>query len=433
MTNALKNNRLDLGLQAHAPLAARMRPQSLANYQGQAHLLAKSHPLGAALHQKKPLHSLILWGEAGVGKTSLAYLLAKETGMRWAELSAVDSGIKEIRQVVAQAAAGASVVFVDEIHRFNKTQQDALLPHVESGAVVLIGATTENPTFALTAALRSRTAVYRLEPLTAAEILPCLQRALKDATLGLGAQQFQVEAKVLEHLSSAVGGDLRQAYNVLERMALSLETKATFTMTLLEATLKAVLGSGIKQADTYYALLSAFHKAIRGSDPDAALYWLARAFAAGMAPLDLGRRLLAIASEDVGNADPQAMTVALNAWQCFERVGAAEGERALAQAAVYLACAPKSNALYLAFKAAKACAQDTHALPVPAHLCPGSDAYRYAHNEPNQFAAGQSYLPEVMHANPPQFYQPLNVGFEQRIATKMTKLKQLNQMQKEGT
>ncbi|ODP98680.1 recombination factor protein RarA [Salinivibrio kushneri] len=411
------------------PLAARMRPLTLDQYIGQRHLLAEGKPLRRAI-ESGSLHSMIFWGPPGTGKTTLADIAARQANAELEQISAVTSGVKEIREAIGRAeqnkqAGIRTVLFVDEVHRFNKSQQDAFLPHVEAGTVTFIGATTENPSFELNNALLSRARVYRLTSLDESDLEAVIDQALADAQRGLGKQSLAFDNGVKAALTAACSGDARMALNLLEMLADMADGQITMSM------LKDVAGEKVaqfdKQGDAWYDLISAFHKSVRGSSPDGALYWYARIVSAGGDPLYVARRLLAIASEDVGNADPRAMQVALNAWDCFTRVGPAEGERAIAQAAVYLASAPKSNAVYTAWKQALRDAKDTANAPVPMHLrnAPTAlmeqmghgDGYRYAHDEPNAYAAGERYLPPEL--GEARYYQPVNRGLEIKIAEKL--------------
>ncbi|OOF29028.1 recombination factor protein RarA [Salinivibrio sp. IB872] len=418
------------------PLAARMRPLSLSQYIGQQHLLAEGKPLRRAI-ESGSLHSMIFWGPPGTGKTTLADIAARQANAEIERLSAVTSGVKEIRDAIVRAeqnkqAGVRTVLFVDEVHRFNKSQQDAFLPHVEAGTVTFIGATTENPSFELNNALLSRARVYRLSALERDDLIAVIDQALADKNRGLGERELRFDTGVKDALADTCSGDARMALNLLEMLADMADGAVTMAM------LKDVAGEKVaqfdKQGDAWYDLISAFHKSVRGSNPDAALYWYARIVSAGGDPLYVARRLLAIASEDVGNADPRAMQVALNAWDCFTRVGPAEGERAIAQAAVYLACAPKSNAVYTAWKQALRDAKATANAPVPMHLrnAPTAlmeslghgDGYRYAHDEPNAYAAGERYLPDEV--SDVRYYQPANRGLEIKIAEKLAFLDELD-------
>lgn len=410
------------------PLAARMRPQNVAEIVGQSHLLAEGKPLRVAI-EKGVLHSMILWGPPGTGKTTLAHLLAQNAKAEIENLSAVLSGVKEIREVLERARfrqdqGKATVLFVDEIHRFNKSQQDAFLPAVESGLITLIGATTENPSFELNNALLSRARIYVLKSLSSEDLDHLVDRALTILNVTL-------TPKAKEILLNIADGDARQTLNILE-MAADLASAID------EEILQSVMGQSLRRfdkgGDYFYELISALHKSIRGSDPDAALYWLCRMLDGGADALYIARRLVRTASEDIGNADPRALEVCMNAWQAVERLGVPEGELALAQAVVYLAVAAKSNAVYIAFKAAMKDVKTEGSLPVPPHLCNAptkllkeigkSKGYRYAHDEPHAYAAGEHYFPEEMPKR--KYYQPTDRGLEKQIQEKLAFLKQLD-------
>ena len=422
----------------YRPLAARMRPRTLSEYIGQSHLLAEGKPLHRAILAGH-VHSMILWGPPGTGKTTLAEIIAEHFNAEVERLSAVTSGVKEIREAIERAkinqqAGRRTLLFVDEVHRFNKSQQDAFLPYIENGTIIFIGATTENPSFELNNALLSRARTYILKPLQAVEILKILQNALADKTRGLGSESFVLEDDVLSLLSDYVNGDARYALSCLELMAdmaQSTPKGKLLNKTLLTEILGERQARFDKGGDRYYDLISALHKSIRGSSPDGALYWFTRILAAGGDPLYIARRLLAIASEDVGNADPRAMQIALAAWDCYTRVGAYEGERAIAQAVIYLAVAPKSNAVYTAFNQAKKLVKETADYDVPEHLRNAPTAlmkslgygeeYRYAHDEPNAYAAGENYFPPELSET--VFYIPSERGMEKQIKEKMAWLK----------
>ncbi|KGQ24490.1 replication-associated recombination protein A [Gallibacterium anatis] len=424
------------------PLAARMRPTSLDNYFGQSHLVGKGKPLRKAIKSGN-IHSMIFWGPPGTGKTTLAEIIAHRLNAKVEYLSAVTSGVKEIREAIERAKQNQftgqqTLLFVDEVHRFNKSQQDAFLPYIEDGTIIFIGATTENPSFELNSALLSRARVYLLKSLNIDEIVEVLQRALQDKQFGYGNQLINLEDGLLAMLAEYVNGDARLALNCLELMVdMAEETPKgkLLTKQLLVDTLGERQARFDKQGDRYYDLISALHKSVRGSAPDAALYWYARIITAGGDPLYVARRLLAIASEDIGNADPRAMEVALNAWDCFTRVGAAEGERAIAQAIVYLAAAPKSNAVYLAFKQAKQLATQYPDFDVPLHLRNAPTTlmknmgigknYRYAHDEPNAYAADENYFPEPLKGT--RLYFPNERGMEIKIKQKLDWLAQLDE------
>ena len=435
----MSNFSFDFNENDFRPLAARMRPTTLARYCGQSHLLGEGKPLRKAI-EAGYIHSMIFWGPPGTGKTTLAEIIAQRIQAEVERISAVTSGIKEIREAIEKAkqnklAGLRTILFVDEVHRFNKSQQDAFLPHIEDGTIIFIGATTENPSFELNNALLSRARVYILKPLSTQEIERVLQQAIDDPKNGLGKVRLDLQANLLSLLAEYVNGDARLALNCLEMMvdmAAESENGKILDRTLLTEVLGERQARFDKQGDRFYDFISALHKSIRGSAPDAALYWYARIITAGGDPLYVARRLLAIASEDVGNADPRAMQVALSAWDCFTRVGAAEGERAIAQAIVYLAVAPKSNAVYLAFKAAKKLAMESADFDVPEHLrnAPtnlmkdlgfGAE-YRYAHDEPHAYAAGENYFP--LELKDTQFYFPTTRGMEIKIKEKLDWLRE---------
>ena len=423
--------------QAFAPLAARMRPVTIEEYSGQSHLLGHDKPLRKMLDAGH-CHSMILWGLPGTGKTTLAELIAHYTNATVLRISAVTSGVKDIRAAMDAAEENArynqrTLLFVDEVHRFNKSQQDAFLPFVESGVVTFIGATTENPSFELNNALLSRVRVYVLKPLEKEALYELVDRALLDAQKGLGQRKLTIAESAKSALVELSGGDARRLLTYLELSA-DFTNDTEINIGDIEQAVGEKVASYDNKGDTFYDLISAFHKSVRGSDPDAALYWYARILDGGGDALYVGRRLLAIASEDIGNADPRAMQLCINAWDTFHRVGPAEGERAIAQAAVYCALAAKSNAVYMAFSEAKALARKTSDAPVPLHLrnAPTSlmkelghgDGYRYAHNEPNAFAAGETYFPDGL-ANT-RFYHPNERGLEKALKAKRDYLDSLN-------
>ncbi|EJF7710377.1 replication-associated recombination protein A [Providencia rettgeri] len=438
------NLSLDFSQNEFQPLAARMRPETLEQYIGQKHLLAEGKPLPRAI-KAGHLHSMILWGPPGTGKTTLAEIIGNYAQADIERISAVTSGIKEIRESIEKARQNRSVgrrtiLFVDEVHRFNKSQQDAFLPHIEDGTITFIGATTENPSFELNSALLSRARVYLLKSLEENDIEQVLLQALADSSRGLGGQNIVLPDSTRKMVAQLVNGDARRSLNLLEMMADMAEADGQGQRILTADLLKEVSGERTarfdNKGDRYYDLISALHKSIRGSAPDAALYWFARIITAGGDPLYVARRLLAIASEDVGNADPRAMQVAISAWDCFTRVGPAEGERAIAQAIVYLACAPKSNAVYTAYKAAIKDAQMQPDYDVPEHLrnaptkllkeMGAGKEYRYAHDEPNAYAAGENYFPEPMQTT--RYYYPTKRGQESKFAEKLDWLAQQDQI-----
>ncbi|MGF1757337.1 replication-associated recombination protein A [Photobacterium sagamiensis] len=424
------------------PLAARMRPRTVEEYIGQQHILGEGKPLRRAL-EAGHLHSMILWGPPGTGKTTLAEVAANYANAEVERVSAVTSGIKDIRAAIDKArdnkmAGRRTILFVDEVHRFNKSQQDAFLPHIEDGTVTFIGATTENPSFELNNALLSRARVYKLKSLETEEILAVIEQALSDKIRGITDTNINFVDDVTERLAELVCGDARMALNYLEQLIdMAQEDNGgikQITLPLLAEVAGEKIGRFDNKGDLWYDMISAVHKSIRGSNPDAALYWYARMLQAGCDPLYVARRLLAIASEDVGNADPRGMQIAVSAWDCFTRVGAYEGERAIAQAIVYLACAPKSNAVYVAFANAKEDARNHPDYEVPPHLrnAPtklmkelgyGAE-YRYAHDEPGAYAAGENYFPPEMKET--RYYQPTNRGLETKIAEKLDYLASLD-------
>ena len=421
------------------PLAARVRPRTLDAFVGQEHLLGPDRPLRRMIESGRA-YSMVFWGPPGTGKTTLARLIAAHCEARFLALSAVMAGVKDIRNAVEQArrqraGSGAdTILFVDEAHRFNKAQQDAFLPYVEDGTLVFIGATTENPSFELNNALLSRTRVYVLNPLGPGEIRTIIDHALR---VDEAAEGLEVPGAVRDHLAAAADGDARRALNALE---LLIEVAgAERRRDIDEELLGRVLSGGSarrfdKGGEVFYDQISALHKSIRGSDPDASLYWLARMLDGGCDPLYIARRLVRAASEDVGNADPRALAIAVDAWDVQTRLGSPEGELALAQATVYLACAAKSNAVYKAFGAAMRDASELGSLEVPLHLRNAPTAlmkklgyarrYRYAHDEPEAYAAGEQYFPDAMEAR--RYYVPAGRGLETRIAERLSRLRELD-------
>jgi putative ATPase len=424
---------------SNAPLADRMRPRTLDEVVGQAHLLGAGKPLRNALAGGR-LHSMVLWGPPGSGKTTLARLVANAGDAQFLALSAVLSGVKDIRAAVEKAQAEraasgrATVLFIDEVHRFNKAQQDAFLPHVEDGTLTFVGATTENPSFELNSALLSRARVWVLKALDAASLRQVIDRALEDRERGLGGLRLQVDDAERGLLAAAADGDARRALNLLE-VASDLVGEGG---RIDAKTVADVVASGWRRfdkgGDAFYDQISALHKAVRGSDPDAALYWLARMLDGGCDPLYLARRVVRMASEDVGNADPRALSIVLDAWDVVERLGSPEGELALAQAVVYLAVAAKSNAVYVALAEARADVERHGSLEVPLALRNAPTAllkglghgreYRYAHDEPGAFAAGERYFPEGMPEG--RYYRPVDRGLEAQIAAKLAELRKRN-------
>jgi putative ATPase len=431
---------------AYQPLAARMRPRNLNDYIGQEHLLSPGKPLREAISRGQ-LHSMILWGPPGVGKTSLAKLFAEQADARFESLSAVLSGVKEIRAAVATAqqerisSRRKTILFVDEVHRFNKSQQDAFLPYVEDGTFIFIGATTENPSFELNNALLSRCRVYVLRGLQPEQLKNVLQQALDDKTRGLGEQDIRIDDDTLMTLAQAADGDARKALNLLEISA-DLADEDGDHKVINEQVIAEVLASDVRRfdkgGDIFYEQISALHKSVRGSSPDGALYWLARMLDGGCDPLYIARRVVRMASEDIGNADPRALPLCLSAWDVQERLGSPEGQLAIAQAVVYLACAPKSNAVYNAFNQVMADVRTQPAYDVPVHLrnAPtklmksmdyGAE-YRYAHDEPGAYAAGENYLPEDIAQT--RYYQPVERGLELKIQEKLAHLRELDKQSK---
>ncbi|MBK9219651.1 MAG: replication-associated recombination protein A [Uliginosibacterium sp.] len=424
------------------PLAERLRPNNLDDVVGQRHLLGPGKPLRLAIESGKP-HSMILWGPPGVGKTTLARLMARHFDAEFMAISAVFSGVKDIRDAVARAemlrdASGRrTILFVDEVHRFNKSQQDAFLPYVESGLLTFIGATTENPSFEVNSALLSRASVYVLDSLKPEEMSQLFARACREALPGL---DFTEEAR--ERLIGWSDGDARRFLNVLETLETAAQAAGVTTLTgdFAESTLAQNLRRFDKGGDAFYDQISALHKSVRGSNPDAALYWLVRMLDGGADPLYMGRRLVRMAVEDIGLADPRALSLSLDACQTYERLGSPEGELALAEAVVYLACAAKSNAVYKAFNDVRRFIQQDVSRPVPIHLRNAptklmkglgyGKAYRYAHDEPEAYAAGESYLPEGMPAV--SWYEPTDRGLEGKIAQKLAYLRGLDRRAQES-
>lgn len=423
------------------PLAARIRPQSLKNICGQQHLLGEGKPIRLAI-ERGLLHSMIFWGPPGTGKTTLANIIAKSSGAHFETLSAVLAGVKEIRAVVDAAKQRkenlnqATVLFVDEIHRFNKSQQDAFLPHVEEGVVTLIGATTENPSFELNNALLSRVRVYVLKSLSENDLHQLLENVLLDPENGFGRYQINFPDELKNDLVLSSDGDARLMLNILEILCdESVEgNQLNITKEKFNNLIQNKFRRFDKHGEYFHDQISALHKSVRGSDPDASLYWFASMLEAGCDPLYIARRVVRMASEDIGNADPRALTLALNAWDVQERLGSPEGELAIAQAVVYMACAAKSNAVYVAFNQVMEDVKRNPTPDVPLHLRNAptklmkqlnyGKAYRYAHDEPHAYAANENYFPDNM--PPKKYYFPVDRGMEIKIAEKLKFLKSLD-------
>jgi len=423
-----------------------MRPHTLDAFAGQTHILGKGKPLRRAIEEGN-LHSMVLWGPPGSGKTTLARLLAEQGKAEFIPLSAVLAGVKDIRSAVAAAQqvrareSRSTILFVDEAHRFNKAQQDAFLPYVEDGTVIFIGATTENPSFELNSALLSRARTYVLKRLETEDLRKIIDLALADRLNGLGDQNIELAGDLRDRLAQAADGDARRALNLLE-IASDLAEDSDGRQIIHEAIFNEVIAGGSRRfdkgGDDFYDQISALHKSVRGSSPDAALYWLMRMLDGGCDPLYIARRIVRMASEDIGNADPRALTLSLDAWDVQERLGSPEGELALAQAVIYLACAAKSNAVYKAYNMARTDIGKTGSLEVPVHLRNAptrlmkelgyGKAYRYAHDEAEGYAAGENYFPENMPAR--EYYHPAGRGLEIKIAEKLAHLRELDRKHK---
>ncbi len=420
------------------PLADRMRPQRLDEVFGQSHLLGKNKPLRQSIESNK-LHSMLFWGPPGTGKTTIARLIASYSDARFLTISAVLSGVKDIRDAIEQARQyqGKTVLFVDEVHRFNKSQQDAFLPFIEDGTILFVGATTENPSFELNNALLSRTRTYVLKPISAEAIEKVIRRALSDSDQGLGEFDLYIEDDACELLAKTCDGDARRALTYLEIISDLAESKR-IDIKLIEDTVAQGLRRFDKKGDVFYEQISALHKSVRGSDPDAALYWYCRMIDGGCDPVYIARRVVRMAIEDIGIADPRGHEIALNGWSTYERMGSPEGELAIAQAVVYLACAAKSNAVYSAYQQAMGDARESGSLEVPMHLRNAptkfmkdqgyGENYRYAHDEEQGFAAGENYFPDAFGER--RYYQPVNRGLEIKISEKLQMLRARNKQVK---